>query len=128
MFLSQAIRCALEGKVFEMSEGKQKRDYLYISDLVSAVMRAIQTPGIEGEIFNIGSGNASPLREIAEKVWEICGANPTLLKIGARGAALAELHDTCADISKAKQIIKWEPKVSLEDGLKQTIHSIWKTL
>lgn len=124
MFLSEAIRCALENKSFEMSEGNQMRDYIFISDFVRAVMNAIRTPNIEGEAFNIGSGRSTPLREIAEKVWEITGADTSLLKIGARKTFFAELHNTCADISKAENVLNWHPIVSLEDGLFQTIKSI----
>ncbi len=124
MFLSDAIRCALENLSFEMSEGRQKRDYIFISDFVAAIMRASRTPNIEGEVFNIGSGQAFPLKEIAEKVWKITGADDSLLKVGARNASSSELHDTCADITKAKTLLGWQPKVSLEDGLRQTIASI----
>ncbi len=124
MFLSDAIRCALENRAFEMSEGKQMRDYIFISDFVRAIMSAIRTPDIEGEVFNIGSGRAFPLREIAEKVWEISGADASLLKIGARKASLSELHNTCADITKAEKFLNWQPTISLTDGLNQTIKSI----
>lgn len=124
MFLSDAIRCALGNRSFEMSEGKQKRDYIFVSDFVRAIMNVIKTPDIEGEVFNIGSGRAFPLKEIARKVWEISGADASLLKIGARSASLSELHDTCADISKAKRILDWQPSINLADGLNQTIESI----
>ncbi len=124
MFLSDAIRCALENRAFEMSEGKQMRDYIFISDFVRAIMSAIRTPDIEGEVFNIGSGRAFPLREIAEKVWEISGADASLLKIGARKVSLSELHNTCADITKAEKFLNWQPTISLTDGLNQTIKSI----
>jgi nucleoside-diphosphate-sugar epimerase len=128
MFLSDAIRCALENKSFEMSEGKQKRDYIFISDFVRALMSAIQTPNIEGEAFNIGSGLATPLSEIAKKVWQITDADISNLKIGARKASLAELHDTCADITKAGKVLNWLPTTSLEDGLNQTIKSVRESL
>ncbi|MEO6590069.1 MAG: NAD(P)-dependent oxidoreductase, partial [Pyrinomonadaceae bacterium] len=124
MFLSDAIRCVLKNEPFEMSEGRQKRDYLFISDFVRAIISAIRTPAIEGEVFNVGSGQAFPLREIAEKVWSICGANHSSLKIGARKVSVSELHDTCADITKAEKFLKWQPTTSLTDGLNQTIKSI----
>lgn len=128
MFLSDAIRCALENKLFEMSEGKQKRDYIFISDFVRAIMSAIRTPNVEGETFNIGSGTAIPLREIAEKVWEITGADYSMLKIGARKTSPAELHDTCADITKAEKALNWHPTTSLEAGLNKTIKSVKERL
>lgn len=124
MFLSDAIECALHNLPFEMSEGRQKRDYIFISDFVRAILLASRTPRIEGEVFNVGSGEAFPLREIARRVWEISGADASLLKIGARTASLAELHDTCADIGKAETSLGWRPTVSLNDGLHLTIKSI----
>lgn len=124
MFLSDAIRCALDNELFEMSEGKQLRDYVFIADFVRAVICAVNAVGIEGQVFNIGSGTARPLREIAKKVWEISGADQALLKIGARKASISELHNTCADISKAADVLKWQPEISLEEGLNQTIRSI----
>lgn len=124
MFLSDAIRCALGNQPFEMSEGRQKRDYIFISDFIRAIMQASRTLNVEGEVFNIGSGQAFPLREIARKVWEITGADESLLKIGARAASLSELHDTCADITKARTLLDWQPRIALDDGLRQTIKSI----
>jgi UDP-glucose 4-epimerase len=128
MFLSDAIRCALENEPFEMSEGKQMRDYIFITDFIAALMSAIRTPNIEGEVFNIGSGQTYPLREIARKVWEISGADASLLKIGARRASLSELHNTCANITKAEKFLDWRPTISLENGLNQTIKSIKERL
>lgn len=124
MFLSDAISCALRNLPFEMSEGRQMRDYIFISDFVRAIMLACRAPGIEGEVFNVGSGQAFLLREIARRVWEIIGADDSLLKIGARTASLAELHDTCADIAKVKLTLGWQPQVSLDEGLRLTIKSV----
>jgi nucleoside-diphosphate-sugar epimerase len=124
MFLSEAIRCALGNFPFEMSAGRQKRDYIFISDFIAAIMQTIRKPNVEGEVFNIGSGQTFPLRVIAEKIWEITGADKSLLKIGARTAPAAELHDTCANITKARTLLDWRPKITLDDGLKQTIKSI----
>jgi UDP-glucose 4-epimerase len=122
MFVSQAVYCAVKGIPFEMSEGKQKRDLLFVSDLADAIMKALTKENIEGEIFNVGSGNAVALRQLAEKIWKIAGADEKLLKIGARFTKENELHDTQADIAKIKRILNWQPRISLEEGLKNIIN------
>ena len=127
MFMAEAIQSALQNKNFEMTKGTQKRDYLYIEDFIKAIKAAITKTGVEGEVINIGSGKAFQLRKIAAKIWETVGADKSLLKIGARFANDAEVYDTCADISKAAQLLGWQPEISLENGIKLTIEAITNT-
>jgi nucleoside-diphosphate-sugar epimerase len=118
MFVSQAVECALKNNPFEMSNGTQKRDLVFVTDFADAMMKALSVENIEGEIFNVGSGEAVALRDLAEKIWKLVGAAPKLLKIGARLTKDNELHDTLADISKIKAVLGWEPKISIEEGLR----------
>ncbi len=118
MFVSQAIDSAVKGVEFEMSHGIQKRDLLFVTDFADAIIKAVTVENIEGEIFNVGSGKAIALKEVAEKIWEITHADKKLLKIGARPTKESELHDTEADISKIRNLLNWEPKISLDEGLK----------
>lgn len=118
MFVSQAVECALKNIPFEMSNGTQKRDLVFVTDFADAMMKALSAENIEGEILNVASGEAVALRDLAKKIWELVGADSKLLKIGARLTRENELHDTLADISKIKAILNWEPKVSIEQGLK----------
>lgn len=117
MFVSQAIECAVNGSAFEMSKGEQKRDLLFVTDFARAVLLILEAENVEGEIFNVGGGQSIALRNVAEKIWEIAGADKRLLKIGARHTPPKELHDTEADISKIKEFLNWQPEVSLEEGL-----------
>jgi nucleoside-diphosphate-sugar epimerase len=117
MFVSQAVKSAVKGIPFEMSKGRQKRDLLFVRDFVDAIMKALTVENIEGEVFNVGSGQAIALEDLAKKIWKIAGADERLLKIGARLTEQNELHDTQADISKIKAAFGWEPKISLDEGL-----------
>lgn len=117
MFVAQAVECAVKNLPFEMSEGFQKRDLLFVTDLADAMMKALTAKNIEGEVYNVGSGTAIPLRDLARKIWRIAGADLENLKIGARRTNRNELHDTQADIAKIRAAFDWQPKVSLEDGL-----------
>ncbi len=123
MFVSQAVECAVKNVVFEMSKGIQKRDLVFVTDFADAMMRALKTENIEGEIFNVGSGEAIALRDLAEKIWNLAGADLDRLKIGARQTNRNELHDTRADISKIKKTMGWKPEISIDEGLKNVIES-----
>jgi len=128
MFISQAVKSAVKGLPFEMSEGRQKRDVLFVTDFVNATIKTLTVEGIEGEIFNVGSGESIALRDLAKKIWRIAGANEDLLKIGARQTRENELHNTEADISKIKERLNWQPKVSLDEGLKIFIERVKNNL
>ena len=118
MFIPQAVECALKNIPFAMSNGVQMRDLVFVEDFADAMMKALAVEKVEGEIFNVGSGTAIALRDLALKIWDITGADIKLLKIGARPTKENELHDTLADISKIKAVLGWESKISIDEGLK----------
>lgn len=124
MFLSQLIRHALVNEEFEMTDGRQKRDYIYVDDAAEGILSALEKENINGKIFNLGSGASFSLREIAEKAWRICGAETGKLKIGARPKLSGESFDTQADIAAAREMLGWQPRVSLDEGLRLTIEKI----
>lgn len=120
MFVAEAIDCAVNGLPFRMTHGTQRRDLVYVDDVVRAIIAAALAPGIEGEVINIGSGRALPLRDVASLIWRLSESRAPLL-LGARPAPAEETHDTWADISLARRLLDWEPQVELEDGLRATI-------
>lgn len=128
MFVSQAVESAVRGLPFEMSKGEQKRDLVFVTDFVNATIKFLTANEADGEVFNIGSGQAVALKIIAKKIWNIAGADEKLLKIGARPTGGNELHDTEADISKISRTLGWEPKVSLDEGLKLVVENAIKNL
>jgi nucleoside-diphosphate-sugar epimerase len=121
MFVAQAVESAVKGIPFEMSEGGQKRDLLFVTDFVNAIIKTLTIEGVEGEIFNVGSGESIALRSLAKKIWEIAGADEKLLKIGARQTGVNELHDTQADVSKIRARFGWKPQISLDEGLRRVV-------
>jgi len=119
-FLPQIIKGCLKDTVFPSSLGEQSRDFCYISDTVEGCFKILETNDANGEIFNIASGEKITIRQIIEKVVSIIGkGKPVFGKVPYR---VGENMKLFADIAKAKRILSWEPKVSLEDGLKKTIH------
>jgi nucleoside-diphosphate-sugar epimerase len=120
MFVAEATHSAVNGLPFKMSAGTQKRDLVFVDDVVAAIVASSSAAGVEGKIINVGSGQARRLRDVAELIWQISDSKAPLL-IGERPASESDMHDTWADISRAKELLNWAPQTSLEDGLRRTI-------
>lgn len=120
MFVAEAIESAVNEVSFAMSLGEQKRDLIFIDDVVRGTIAAASAVGIEGRVINLGTGQAHRLRDVAERIWQMTGTQAQLL-IGNRETRDEELYDTWADITTAKRLLDWEPTVDLESGLKLTI-------
>jgi len=120
-FLPQIIQGCFSKKSFPSSSGDQLRDFCYVDDIVDGIFSAFESDQSNGEIINIASGKPVKIKEVINKVIGIVGhGEPDYGKIPYRDFENMNLH---ADISKALKILNWEPKVSLDDGLKLTIDS-----
>lgn len=128
MFIAEAVDCALRGEVFEMTEGTQKRDLIFIADVVRAIFAAAGSEKPVGQIFNVGTGKATALRDVAQMIWRLTEADEKLLKIGARPSTVAETHDTWADVARARDVLGWSAEVSLTQGLEKYIASCRRDL
>ena len=98
-------------------DGEQTRDFLYVADCIEALLR-LEEKATNPPIFvNIGSGKATPIKTIAQEIARISGKNPEVKYDITR--PVGPLSRT-ADITKAKKILGWQPKTSLDEGLKRT--------
>jgi UDP-glucose 4-epimerase len=120
MFVASAIAAAQSGVAFEMSAGEQRRDLVFVEDVVDALLIAARIPGLEGQVINVGTGQAHRLRDVAARIWEMTGSKAPL-RVGARAAAAEQLHDTWADTRLARRLLGWEPRFDLVHGLMETI-------
>lgn len=113
------IKNALEDKKFDCSNGLQYRDFVYIDDVVNAILKILKSKKTNGEIINIGSGKPLRIKELIKKICLIVGAGkPVFGKVKMRKDETMVLYP---NIQKAKKILNWRPKISLNDGLKKTI-------
>lgn len=118
-FLPHIINCALRDKNFPVSEGKQKRDFCYIEDVVEGIFDALESHKCYGQIINIASGSPERISDVIERVLNIIGkGTPEYGAVDYRPGENMELY---ADISKAQRMLNWRPKTLLEDGLSKTI-------
>ncbi len=120
-FLPQIIRGCLEDRSFPTSGGEQVRDFCYIDDTVRAIFLALQNNAIDGEVINIGSGQAVSIRSMIETVCRMTGGGKP--EFGAVPYRRGENMALYADVRKAAKLLEWSPRISLEIGLARTIES-----
>lgn len=114
-FINQAIR-AEELTIY--GTGEQTRSFCYVDDMVEGLIKAMFTDNTKGEVFNLGNPDERQIREIATIVKELTGSSSDIVH-----ESLPEDDPKVRkpDITKAKNILSWEPQVKLEEGLKKTI-------
>lgn len=106
------------GKEFVVwGDGKRSRDLLYVTDCVDALLKLENKASNPPTIVNIGSGQATQVRVLVQKIIEISGRDITITFDPAKPAGPVS---RTADIAMAKQLLSWEPEVSLDEGLTST--------
>ena len=96
-------------------DGKQTRSFCYVSDLVEGIYRLLESD--EHMPTNIGNPREITILEFAEKIRQLVGRD---VPIVFRDLPQDDPKQRCPDISKARRLLKWEPQVDLEEGLKRT--------
>ncbi|MCJ7715058.1 MAG: NAD-dependent epimerase/dehydratase family protein [Anaerolineales bacterium] len=114
-FLKQAVR---DGTLVIHNSGTQTRDFVYLDDVVDALIKASSASDVDGMTINIGSGKEISIVDLVQQVIDLTGVktesiyNPT-----AKGG----VNRMRADISRAADLLGYRPKYSLSDGLKLTL-------
>jgi len=98
-------------------DGEQTRDFTYVENAVHANLLACEAPGAAGQIFNIGTGSRFSLNQTLELLRKIAGKK---LEAQHEPAREGDIRDSQADISKAKELLGYEPAVTFEEGLQRT--------
>jgi nucleoside-diphosphate-sugar epimerase len=112
-------------KEIEVKDLNPKRDFIFVEDLVNAIIASIKLD-TGFHIFNIGSGLSYSVAEIIEHIQRIEGTSLSVKSFAETRPG--EILETKADISKAKKILGWSPKWSIESGISQTISIIKNNL
>ncbi|MCE2927386.1 MAG: NAD-dependent 4,6-dehydratase LegB [Rickettsiales bacterium] len=99
------------------------RDFNYVDDTVSGMISILDHPASVGEVINIGSGGEISIGETVKLIEKLTGKT---LAVKTEAERLrpenSEVERLCCDYSKAKKLLGWQPRVSLEDGLKRSIN------
>ena len=120
-FIGSFIRQAIDDKVIEVWAGNQIRDFNFIDDIVDLLLLLGMANESEGEAFNIGSGREISIRELATTIIDICGSGKIKVKDMPKHYRKIDIGCYKANISKIKNIIGWEPKKEIKEGINETI-------
>jgi UDP-glucuronate decarboxylase len=122
--VSNFILQALKGEdITVYGRGEQTRSFCFVSDLVEGLVRMMDCPGFTGPV-NLGNPAETTILQFAEKIIDLTGSRS---RVVFKPLPADDPKQRQPDITLAKEMLKWEPKVKVEDGLRQTIdyfHSI----
>ena len=118
--IPHTILSALSEQDVRLSSGQQQRDYVYVDDVIEALLVAATKTVSAGDTFNICSGQGTPIREVVERALGLMG-NPVKALVGALPTRPDEIWESSGDNAAAWRILGWQPRTSLEDGLRKAI-------
>jgi dTDP-L-rhamnose 4-epimerase len=101
-------------KLFE--DGLQQRDFVSVYDLVRACRLALEAPGADGEVFNVGSGQPLTVRDVAARLARVLGKESIEPEIVGK-YRVGDIRHCFADITKAQAVLGYRPQVTLDQGM-----------
>lgn len=116
--LSRFMLAVLQGvPPVVFGDGFQSRDFTYIDNVVDITLRACEAPGVPGKVFNGGTGERTTLNDVLKLLSQICGKQVVAKYDPPRTGDI--LH-SLADISSARKLLGYNPRVNFEEGLRLT--------
>ena len=114
-FLKQALT---GGSLVVMGDGTQTRDFVYVSDVVDALVVAATTGGVDRQVVNVGSGVEVSVNQLVETLEQVIGHTVPVIYNKDQSSGVSRL---CADVALARRLLGFVPKIDLERGLAKTI-------
>jgi UDP-glucose 4-epimerase len=120
--LNWFIRKAIDHEMIPVfGDGRILRDFLYVDDLLDCFLQVATCKSAYGEVFNVGTGLPVNFIDLAKKIVDIAGSGKVAFAEFTKERKEVEPGDYYTDITKIKRIVGWEPKISLEEGIRKTI-------
>ncbi|HEX8931912.1 MAG TPA: UDP-glucuronic acid decarboxylase family protein [Patescibacteria group bacterium] len=117
--VSTFVNQALDGvPITVFGDGSQTRSFCYVDDMVEGISKAMFTSGTNGQVINLGNPDERSITEIATLIKDAVGTN---VQIVFKSLPEDDPSKRKPDITKAKNLLQWEPKITFEEGLKKTI-------
>ncbi len=114
-FLRQALR---NGTMVVQGDGAQTRDYIYVDDVVSAMIATATAPEVNGQVINVGSGVETSVRDLVKLVLDVTGCAPEVIYNREGSGGVSRM---AADPTLARRKLNFNPSIKLEDGLRLTL-------
>ena len=125
MVIPTFVRQALAGEAITVfGDGKQSRAFTHVTDVVDALVKLVNEPRAIGQVINIGTMQETTIRDLAERVRELCGSNSPLRFIPydeAYEAGFEDMPRRVPDLTKVEALIGYGPKHTLDDVLAEVI-------
>jgi UDP-glucose 4-epimerase len=118
--IPEIITRALQSQPLRMTRGLQTREFNYVEDLVGGMLRVALAPNIDGELFNLGCGRETSMRDLTTLILSMLG-DPITPEFGALPERPIEIPRMRADTAKTEQRLGWRAATTLEEGLARTI-------
>jgi UDP-glucose 4-epimerase len=120
--INRFIHLALEDQPLTLfGDGSQVRDYIYISDLVDALLLLGSSDKSDGGVYNLGSGTGTRMADVARLIVQITGGGRIEHVAWPPLAEQIETGDFVADVTRARDELGWSPRVALADGIERTV-------
>ena len=122
--VSKFIRQAMRGETLEVyGDGNQTRDFIYIDDLITAILLAARTDGVGGEVFQIATNVETTVNELAQKLVSVLTASGHKnIEIDHGQERLGDVRRNFSDTSKAQERLGWKAEADLDEGLRRTVN------
>ncbi|HEX9203793.1 MAG TPA: NAD-dependent epimerase/dehydratase family protein [Vicinamibacteria bacterium] len=121
-FIGWFVRKAALGEEIQVfGDGRQKRDFNHVDDVVDAFLRAGATDASDGGVFNLGDAHPVSLLELVKLLVEVAGAGSWTIVPFPPERKKIDIGDFYADTARVRKALGWEPKVPLRQGLAETI-------
>lgn len=118
-----AIAAACSGEDFPMTRGEQRRDFIYVDDVVDGLLAALRAPDIEGRVLDLGTGTLHRLYDVVAQIWEMAKAQGQI-RAGALPYRPGEVTAIPADVQRTRLLTGWTARTSLRQGLAQTLQAL----
>jgi len=116
-FLRNALR---GGSIVVHGTGQQSRDYVYIDDVVDALVAAATAPGLDKQVINVGSGVETSVNALIDTIGRVLGKSLSPLVVPTQDGGVSRM---CASLKRAEKLLNFRPKVALSDGIARTLAS-----
>ncbi|MCB0101499.1 MAG: NAD-dependent epimerase/dehydratase family protein [Anaerolineales bacterium] len=114
-YLRQALR---GGTLVAHSNGSQTRDYIYVDDVVSAMVAAATAPNVNGLVINVGSGVETSVKQLVNTVLNVTNSKANVVYNNQTSGGVSRMK---ADLSVSKEKLRFTPSIGLEEGLRLTL-------
>jgi len=120
-FIPEMIRQCLKEEVIHVGDLETSRDFTYVDDTVNAMIVALETQNIEGEIINLGTCKTRKMKEVLEIIKKEMDAEEKDVVIDEGRLRPKDVEIMITDNRKARKILGWTPTTEFEDGIRRTI-------